>query len=160
MLQARDIMTDKVVVLEEDQLIQEAAHILMEHHISGAPVVDAAGTFVGLLSLTDLAQSRTVAKSSLAGTVGTERHPHGADDWKAVCPPPADSTRPPELVKHRMSRQLVSVSESTPLVDVARIMCKGHWHRVTVIDPHDRICGIVSTMDVLAALVNTAEEGD
>jgi CBS-domain-containing membrane protein len=156
-LQARDVMTDKVVILEESQTIQDAANTLIEQRISGAPVVSAEGVFVGLLSLTDLAQPRNSERD--AGTAARDEAPaQNADYWETLRPPPAEAQRPPELVKHRMSRRLVSVSESTPLLDIAEIMCKGHWHRVTVVDARDRICGIVSTMDVLAALVNTADE--
>ena len=57
-----------------------------------------------------------------------------------------------------MSRRLISVREDTPLVELARFMCDGHWHRVTVIDSQGRLNGIVSTMDILAALVQTADE--
>ena len=63
-----------------------------------------------------------------------------------------------ELVTKWMSRRLVSVRETTPLVEVARVMCDGHWHRVTVVDDSGRLKGIVSTMDVLAALVQAADE--
>ena len=45
-----------------------------------------------------------------------------------------------------------------PLVEVARVMCDGHWHRVPVVDDGGALCGIISTMDVLAALVNAADE--
>jgi CBS-domain-containing membrane protein len=37
-------------------------------------------------------------------------------------------------------------------------MCDGHWHRVPVVDDAGALCGIISTMDVLAALVNAADE--
>jgi CBS-domain-containing membrane protein len=63
-----------------------------------------------------------------------------------------------ELVTRWMSRRLVSVREQTPLVEVARVLCDGHWHRVTVVDDTGRLKGIVSTMDVLAALVHAVDE--
>ena len=64
-----------------------------------------------------------------------------------------------EPVGKWMSRRLVSVREDTALVDVARIMCDGHWHRVPVVDRQGQLRGIVSTMDVLAAVVHSADEG-
>jgi CBS-domain-containing membrane protein len=57
-----------------------------------------------------------------------------------------------------MSRQVRSVPDKAPLVEVARVMCDGHWHRVPVVDDGGALCGIISTMDVLAALVNAADE--
>ena len=62
------------------------------------------------------------------------------------------------MVSRHMSRRTVSVSEETSLVEIARLMCDGHWHRVLVVDAQGRLRGLVSTMDVLAALVQAADE--
>ena len=63
-----------------------------------------------------------------------------------------------ERVEQRMSRQVTSVAAAAPLIEVARAMCSGHWHRVPVVDDEGALIGIISTMDVLAALVNVADE--
>src|SRR5262249_58958560 len=53
-LTARDIMTEKLVLLEETDTIQRAANLFRDQHISGAPVINAAGEPIGLLSVTDI----------------------------------------------------------------------------------------------------------
>ena len=47
---ARDIMTRKLVTLGPDMIAPDAAEILLKNGISGAPVVDADGQLLGLLS--------------------------------------------------------------------------------------------------------------
>ena len=64
----------------------------------------------------------------------------------------------PDLVRDRMSRKVISVSPETPLVEVARVMCEGHWHRVPVLDESRLLGGMISTMDVLAAMVQSHDE--
>jgi CBS domain-containing protein len=57
-----------------------------------------------------------------------------------------------------MSPTVVGVSPDQLLVEVARKMCIAHWHRVPVVSSEGRLVGLISTMDVLAALVNMFDE--
>ncbi|MCS6852860.1 MAG: CBS domain-containing protein [Gemmataceae bacterium] len=52
-LTANDLMTRELVLLTEDMPLREAARRLLHHQVSGAPVVDARGRCVGVLSSTD-----------------------------------------------------------------------------------------------------------
>lgn len=54
MLRVRDIMTPNVFTLDTDASVLEAAWALTRRSISGAPVRDAAGALVGILSKSDL----------------------------------------------------------------------------------------------------------
>ncbi len=51
---ASDIMTHPVVTLAPEARLTDAIKLLLRHHISGMPVVDAAGRLVGLLSEHDV----------------------------------------------------------------------------------------------------------
>lgn len=53
-MEARDIMSKDVIVLTPDMDVQEAADLLVRYRIHGAPVVDANGMLVGMVSLVDL----------------------------------------------------------------------------------------------------------
>jgi CBS-domain-containing membrane protein len=37
-------------------------------------------------------------------------------------------------------------------------MCEGHWHRVPVLDEVRKLVGMISTMDLLAAMVQAHDE--
>ena len=50
----RDIMNPVVICLEHSAFLPEAAQQLRERGISGAPVINADGDYVGLLSITDI----------------------------------------------------------------------------------------------------------
>jgi CBS domain-containing protein len=52
-LTASDLMTRHPVPLREDMPLREAARLLWQHQVGGAPVVDAAGKCVGVLSAMD-----------------------------------------------------------------------------------------------------------
>lgn len=54
MLTAKDIMTTEVITARPHTTVEELARILMEHHISGVPVVDDAGELVGIVTEHDL----------------------------------------------------------------------------------------------------------
>ena len=47
-----------------------------------------------------------------------------------------------------MTPWTISVSEDTPVSDIAKTMIKQHVHRVLVTDKHFRLKGIISTMDI------------
>lgn len=52
-LTAADLMTRDMVVLPKEMSLQEAARLLLQNQIGGAPVVDGGGRCVGVLSATD-----------------------------------------------------------------------------------------------------------
>ena len=50
MTDVRTIMTKRVVAVRPETTLADAVALLTEHHIGGAPVVDAAGCLVGVIS--------------------------------------------------------------------------------------------------------------
>lgn len=42
-MQARDIMTANVVTIRPDATVEDAVRLMLDHHISAVPVVDAEG---------------------------------------------------------------------------------------------------------------------
>lgn len=53
-MRARDIMTHSVITIGLEETIQDVARLLSDYHISGAPVVDAEGHMIGLVTEADL----------------------------------------------------------------------------------------------------------
>jgi CBS domain-containing protein len=124
-LTVSQFMTREVITIPRDLLLQEAAQILTRSQVSGAPVVDAAGRCVGVLSATDFFR-RAAGK-------GFE---------------PVLTAR----VAEHMTPDPVAVSPTTPIRDLARMMIDAHIHRVIVVDPEQKPIGIVSSTDILAAV--------
>ena len=53
-IKLKDIMTKNVITVPPDFTIEETAEVLIQHDISGAPVVDDRGEMVGIITSTDL----------------------------------------------------------------------------------------------------------
>ncbi len=69
----------------------------------------------------------------------------------------ADDARNEQTVGQRMTRGVQSVSSGNSLLAAARAMCSHHVHRLPVLDDNHPV-GVISTMDVVAALVNAIDE--
>ncbi|MEX2285467.1 MAG: CBS domain-containing protein [Planctomycetaceae bacterium] len=159
LLTARDVMTRDVITLKDTDSIEVAIGRFREHHITGAPVADANGKFVGILSLTDLARSAPIRASDSEAQSLPLAHGMDKASWDLFASAvPVEAAVRTQTVRERMSRRVKFVSQKTSIVEVARVMCGGHWHRVPVVDEHNTLCGIISTMDILAAVVNVADE--
>jgi len=144
MLKARDVMAREPVVLTADASLSDAVATLERHAITGCPVVDRRGQLIGMLSLWDIARAK-------------EKSPALAEN--AACSQSSEDVSAGDAtVKDRMSHNVGTVSETQSLVEVARTMCREHWHRLPVVGSNRRLKGIISTMDVLAALVNAFDE--
>ncbi|HET9110385.1 MAG TPA: CBS domain-containing protein [Ktedonobacterales bacterium] len=63
MMRARDIMTHEVITIGPEATLHDAARLLSEYNISGAPVVDGSGQMIGIITEADLLgkEGKTVA---------------------------------------------------------------------------------------------------
>lgn len=160
-LRARDVMTPSVITLRESDSLAAAMKTLQSRHITGAPVVNDAGRLVGLLSLTDLIDPSDDEEHPIRAKIIPLPHSEDATSWHLFKRAAAMSEEHHEsTVESRMSPHVTAVLIDTPLVEVARAMCDGHWHRVPVVDEKEALQGLISSMDVLAAIVNVADEAE
>jgi len=153
-LQARDVMCHEVVVLKDTMTLEEATVLLKSHKHSGAPVINSQGKLIGTFSLRDLTGMKETAKKE-------KRSYREADSGIITAEAMAHiikSKIEKETVAQRMTRNAPSVTENASLIDVARLMCSFHTHRVPVTTASTELTGIITTMDILAALVHTADE--
>ncbi|HEY8178453.1 MAG TPA: CBS domain-containing protein [Candidatus Limnocylindria bacterium] len=123
-LSAGDLMTIEPVMVAVDVPIEEAERLILDHGISGLPVVDQGGALVGVVSQTDFMH--------LANP-----------DVRNLIHHKASGIRIGEV----MSRPPVTVLLSTPLVEAARKMVDERVHRVVVVDDGQRPLGVLSAMD-------------
>jgi CBS domain-containing protein len=145
-------MTRKIITVEEDMSVRDLAAFLVEHEISGAPVLNAEGYLVGVVSMTDIAQSdadRTGTsrndKSSRFFEEGTLKR-LSREDYQGFHVEDEDLS-----VKDIMTPTLFTIPEQTPISQVAQTMYSGRIHRLLV--THEgRIAGIVTSLDLLRLL--------
>ena len=66
--------------------------------------------------------------------------------------------RPVNCVGGEMSAGVRSVQPEQTLLMAARIMCEKHVHRLPVLNLDGKPVGLITSMDVVAALVNAIDE--
>jgi predicted transcriptional regulator len=145
-LTAGDLMSASVMMVPEEMSLQGAAHLLAQCQVSGAPVVNHEGRCIGVLSANDFV--RWIDKRR-ADTPRDHHHGSFCAGWEIVDP----GQLPQEAVANYMTRDPVMVAPNTTIALLAKMMIDAHIHRVIVVDHRGRPAGIVSTTDVLAAIV-------
>lgn len=147
---AKDIMRKKVVAVESWLTLPELSKLFLEKGISGAPVVDEVGAILGVVSQTDLVRTRR------EGAVGVLSYHREFDDSARAAGlhfEEMDQTR----VEQIMTPGAISLDEMTPVEKVAKVMIDSHIHRV-IITRGDKLAGIVTTMDMMRALIALARK--
>lgn len=153
LLTAKDVMNPNVITVFDDMSVDEAAGVLVDNEISGAPVENRDGQLVGVLSLTDIAEASAEGRQFDNDRSNPEFFVRGWEEKLTV----EEMRRfhvedEGVLVREIMTPTVYSVDESTPIAEVAETMIDSHIHRLLV--THDeKPTGIISTSDLLGLLV-------
>ena len=135
-MRASDVMSRPVWTVMEKDALEQAAALLSSHDITAAPVVDAAGDIVGIVSEGDLLRARTV---------------HDAGGTHLVGPEDSSAT----TVADVMTRDVITVAWDDDLSAVAAAMLDHNVHSVPIVDDLAELTGIVCRHDLLRAYVRT-----
>src|SRR5205807_477642 len=124
-LVAADLMSPADVTIPEEMSLQGAAHRLAQADVSGAPVVDPEGCCVGVLSAHDF-----VTWAGRGDRPARNRAECYCSAWQLS---PGDDL-PDDTVRNFMTSDPVTVTPSTSIGVLARMMVDAHIHRVIVLD--------------------------
>jgi CBS domain-containing protein len=149
-MKAADIMTRNVVSVQPETTILRAAELMLQHRISGLPVVDTDDHVVGIVTEGDFLR-RT--------ETGTQRK---RPRWLQFLVGPGrlaeeyvrSSSRKIEDV---MTQAVHTIGEDTPVSDVVELMERHRIKRLPVLRD-DKLVGIVSRANLLHALASLAPE--
>ena len=149
-MKASDVMTRDVLTVGRHASIGEAIRLMLDNHVSGLPVVDDGGRLAGILTEGDLLRR---------SETGTERH---RPRWLEILMGPgrmADEyvRTHGRKVDEIMTRELVSVTEETPLDEIVQVMERRRIKRVPVLRG-EALIGLVSRADLLRALAHALDE--
>jgi CBS domain-containing protein len=147
-MKAKDVMARNVVTVDRDATILQAARMMLQHHISGLPVVDASGKLVGILSEGDFLRrqetgtqrrrSRWLEFLMGPGKIASEyTHSHGM------------------RVSEVMTDKVRTVSEDASLEQIVELMERHRIKRVPVV-AHGKLAGIVTRANLMHAMVSMA----
>jgi CBS domain-containing protein len=153
-MRAMDVMTTGVITVHPDTSVQAVAKLLSERGISGVPVVDVADRLVGIVSEGDLLHRVET---------GTERPTRRRRSWwlDAIA---SDQELARDYVKSHgrtakdvMTREVISVTETTDLTEIAMLLETKRIKRVPVLR-EGQIVGIVSRANLVRALAVTKSD--
>jgi CBS domain-containing protein len=152
-----DVMQTEVLKVRDDLSLEELATFLLDHEISGAPVVDDNDGLVGVVSLVDVAKARA-DQGGVANDL--ESYPDYFDrSWGVELAPEEMHwlrvTGDGRRVRDVMSTQIYSVPENTPIADAVNLLLKARIHRLLVMR-EGQLAGIVASSDLLALLTREA----
>jgi CBS domain-containing protein len=135
------------ITIDSSASMAEVAQQFADHGIHSAPVVDDSGKCVGIVTASDF-----VKRDKIYATC--EGQPHDVLASREGLQLEAKSY---DCVSDCMTRGVQAITPETSLIVAARMMTQAHIHVLPVIRRH-RPVGMVSNMDVVAALVNAFEE--
>ncbi len=148
MLKAKDIMTKNVFTVKPDTTIENLARTLMDHKISGAPVVDDDGSIIGIVTENDLISQNkrlhipTVIRLFDAfvvldtpGKAEKEIRKMAATTVNDIC-----------------TKKVITVTEETPIEEIATIMAEKKIHLIPVVEGN-KIRGIIGKIDLIKGVI-------
>ncbi|MFQ5801558.1 MAG: CBS domain-containing protein [Candidatus Methylomirabilales bacterium] len=139
---ARDVMTTEVVTATPQTSVEALTRLLLEQGVSAVPVVGAGGEVLGVVSEADL--------------LHRFRSPQRKKWWLAFLADRVELASEfarihGRCVKDVMNQPAVTVTEETPVEEIARILEERRIKRVPVVRD-GRLVGIVSRRDMVRAL--------
>lgn len=148
-MKVADVMIRDVITLEPEQNLEEAAKILMEEDVSGAPVVRE-GKVVGVLSERDLLSTRTDPRPPrylelLGGIIFLDNVREFQRQLQR-----AVATKVEEI----MTTDVVVVHPDSSLEEAAQVIMDHRVNRLPVVDEEGMLVGIVTRNDVLRGLMD------
>jgi CBS domain-containing protein len=151
-MNAAQVMTRQPITAGPTMSVREIAKLLLEHRISAAPVVDASGALLGIVSEGDLVGRRDIDRDERASW-WLEMLAEGEDIAPELLAYVRSGGR---SVRDLMTRKVVTVEEETSLSEVARLLEQHHVKRVPVLR-QGRVVGIVSRADLVRTLAHEEE---
>jgi len=152
MLTAYDLMTENPQTVAPNDDVVTAARIMVEQRYNGLPVVESDGTLVGIICQSDLINQHKRLNLPALFTV-----------VDGIIPLRASADMDAEMRKISASKVVeamtptpTSVTEETPIDEIATLMVDGKFHSLPVVK-NGKLVGIVGKEDILRTLLPKEE---
>ncbi len=143
---AQDVMSSDVVTVPEAATVLDAVKLLINNGVSGLPVVDARGAFVGIITEFD------VIRHVLGGEGGADLQATW-DKGEGLSDSQSKALAKP--VGELMTRQALAATEITPIKEIADLVVRHQIKSVPVLRDA-MVVGVVSRADLVKALLSSS----
>ena len=149
-MKATDVMVSDVLTVGINASIGEVAALLLNNHISGAPVVGEKGELVGIVSEGDLMRRPETGTS--------KRHSWWLELLSNKAGLATDYIKShSRKVADVMTRDVITAKPDTTLGDIAALLERNRIKRVPIVEG-GKIVGIVSRANILQALASATKK--
>lgn len=138
----KDVMSDIVITVEPDDTIQDALVLMAQYSVTVLPVTDNRHRCVGVLSTSDLIDPARELEEEFHNV---EQAP---EQWRIE--KLLSESMGQRKVSELMTDTVVAVDREMPIMDATGEMLRHRVHHLPVADEHQKVLGIVSTMDMLS----------
>lgn len=146
-LRVKEIMSKHLITIGARDTVHEAMELLIENKVHALPVVDNHNRCVGMLSTSDFVDIAYELDE------GLDVVDHVSEVWWGSFLKTLGNDVGHRNVSELMTEDVVSATPETLVVDAAASMLRDKVHRLPVLDEKQRLLGIVSTSDILRAVV-------
>lgn len=148
----KDVMSRDVVTAYADESLRECIQRMIDNRVASLPILGKRNECIGILSSSDVLEITREIDEDLSDLEGAD---FIASRWLIERLSGETSDR---KVSEVMSPDVLTVRTDTRLSKAAREMLRNGVHRLPVVDNQERVVGIVSTTDILAAFVDADPE--
>ena len=150
MMKIADVMTRSVVSVQRSTPLRDVAQTLIDHRVSGVPVVDPDGSLVGVVTEADLLIKEqgpdAIQHRRFARFLGESAETRGQITKQAAV-----------TAADAMTAPAFTIGPNRPIHEAAAMMTRLGVNRLPVVDA-GRVVGIVSRADLVRAYVRSDAE--
>jgi len=136
-------MSTKLITVCADMCLENAARVLKEARVTGAPVMDG-DRLVGVLSRNNLLRALATMPADESEFVQNAEAMRNTPVRNVMCE----------------TEDLPTISPSTTVLEAARIMAESRLNRLLVTDSPGKLCGILSSTDAVFAMLGMNGDDD
>jgi CBS domain-containing protein len=149
-MKVKDFMTHQVVTVPPEATILDAARLMLDHKISGLPVVTDGGRVVGIISEHDLLRG------------GTDEVQAERSHWLRLMIEKSNLANAFERFQERTVREAmtpdpVTITETAPLEEAGRLIEEKGIKRLPVVRDN-KLVGIIARTDIIRAITLAARK--
>jgi CBS domain-containing protein len=145
-MQAKDLMTSKVVTVNPDTLVSEVADLLHKYHYSGLPVVNEEGRVLGTISERDFITADSgLYLPTYIQMLSNVDYVHGAGKKLPHVVEQVVNAKAKDI----MNQAIPFARVDTSIEELARMFAEQRVNPIPVTDSTNKLVGIISRSDLI-----------